>query len=118
MTLIQTQPWGSAQIKFLPGKDQILRSDLKKAIVQVEPDFNTPQDTFVMIDKEGDHTIAQVSSTPEPAIFGADGTGFNALVSVLQQTRDFFKKFYPPSSGSQPAGPLLPILANWNKKAS
>ncbi len=86
-------------------------------MAQVEPEFNTPADTFVMIDKEGDHTIAQVSSTPEPAIFGANGTGFNALVSVLKQTRDFFKKFYPPGA-TPPAGPLLPILADLQKKAS
>jgi len=90
MTLIASHPWGEAQIKYIPR--QFSEQQIKKAADAVKPDFHVPPDTFVTVDKEGQHTLAQVPASPaKHNIFMANGTDEPALVSVLNQTNKFLK---------------------------
>lgn len=97
--LIQDQSWGNAKVKFLPR--QFSPQDIQDATKAVKPDFEAPEDTFVMVDTEGHHTIAQIPTGEKPAIFGAKGTDKNALIDALSHARDFLKKLYPPKNPSQ-----------------
>jgi hypothetical protein len=109
MTKIETQPWGNAHIKFLPG--QFSKEAVQKAAKQVNPTFHAPGDLFVMVDTEAHQTIAQVPGGSKPSIFGAIGTDQEALITALSKARDFLKKLYPAHKG-----PVLPRITELQKR--
>lgn len=99
MTLIASHPWGDAQIKYFPR--QFPHQEIEKAAKAIKPDFHVPEDTFVMVDKEGHHTLAQIPTSDEKHnIFTANGTDAPALVSVLNQAQKFLKQHPPGRSNS------------------
>lgn len=99
MSFIETQPWGSAAIKFIPK--QFSREQIQQAAKTIEPNFKTPEDTFVMVDVEEDHVIAQVPGGPQQGIFVEPETSKKSLVAVLTKARDFLKNQYSPGDSAK-----------------